>query len=79
MGQAALYLPRSAWPTRAAAAKRGRRRLTMSAIVGQQMDPHGLRPAVAKGRTRLLATRRHGARSSPFDSSPKHAPSPVLL
>jgi hypothetical protein len=50
VGQAALYLP-VAWPTRAAAAMRGRRRLAMSAI-GQKMDPHGLRPAAAKGRTR---------------------------
>jgi hypothetical protein len=45
MGQATLYLP-ATWPTRAAAAKRGRRRLAMNAI-GQQMDPHGLQPAAA--------------------------------
>jgi hypothetical protein len=62
-GQATLYLP-AAWPTRAAAAKRERRRLAMSAI---GMDPHGLRPAAAKGRTRTAgdeATRRKELRST---------------
>ena len=72
MGQATarspgrLAHPRRRRHARAAAA-------TMSAIVGQQMDPHGFRPAAAKGRTRTAgdeATRRKESHRSPQATRP---------
>ena len=52
MGQAALYLP-AAWPTRAAAVKRGRRRL---AILGSEIKRRGF-ARDGRDRRRLSAGR----------------------